>query len=118
MRKTSEGEESKQKSNKTSTNSKDYQAMEKKIFTIQNGGSANRSPRSPGISNHPISISDFKDSILQKILTFLNVMDLSIITRVCKQWKKMITRDPDMYSIVNLAILPSSVKTLNLMKIV
>lgn len=94
---------------------KDY-ALERKIFSIPQSGSQ-KIIRSLD-SNQKRSISDFKDAILQKILTFLNVMDLCIVTRVCKKWKKMITRDPDMYSIVNLAILPSTVKTLNLMKIV
>ncbi len=45
-------------------------------------------------------------------------MDLCIITRVSKKWKRMIQKDPDIYAIVNLSILGDNVKTLNLMKIV
>ena len=45
-------------------------------------------------------------------------MDICIITRVSKKWKRMIQKDPDIYAIVNLSILGPNVKTLNLMKIV
>ncbi|KAL4493120.1 hypothetical protein ABPG72_003205 [Tetrahymena utriculariae] len=96
---------------------KDYvlQSNDKKGY-YSSSSRGSKSPRTP--TNTRTNIQDFKDSILRKIFTFLNVMDLCIIQGVCKKWKRMITRDPDTYSIINLSILPPTVKTLNLMKIV
>ncbi|EGR29662.1 hypothetical protein IMG5_151320 [Ichthyophthirius multifiliis] len=65
-----------------------------------------------------LNIQYFNEQILIKIFTFLNVMDLCIITRVSKKWKSMIQKNPDIYAIVNLSILGPNIKTLNLMKIV
>ncbi len=45
-------------------------------------------------------------------------MDMQIISRVTRKWKRLIEKDPDIFNIVNLTILGTKVNTLNLMKVV
>lgn len=63
------------------------------------------------------SYSKITESQLRRILTYLNVVDLCIMSRVCRRWKNMIEKDPLIFENVNLEILPSSVQVLNLLKI-
>jgi F-box/leucine-rich repeat protein 2/20 len=63
------------------------------------------------------SYAKVDDILLRRMLTFLNVVDLCILCRVCRRWKNMIEKDPLIFENVNLEIVPSHVQVLNLLKI-
>lgn len=54
---------------------------------------------------------------LKNIFSFLNVIEMVIISRVCSTWKKIIEKNPDILLSLNLSILPQKINSLNFIKI-
>jgi len=65
-----------------------------------------------------INFQELSEKIIKRIFSFFNVVDLTRISGVCKKWKHLIEKDPDIFSNVNLAIFEGKYKTLDLIKIV
>jgi len=56
-------------------------------------------------------------TMMKYVFQFLNVIEVQVVMRVCKAWRKIIENEPDVYRIVNLSNLSFKVNTLNLMKV-
>jgi hypothetical protein len=54
---------------------------------------------------------------LKTIFSFLNVIEMVVISRVCSKWKRIIEKNPDILISMNLVALPHKINGLNLLKI-
>jgi hypothetical protein len=64
------------------------------------------------------SVQIVTQSIFVHIFRFLNVVELFVMLRVCKSWKKIIETEADIFRIMDLVSLPKKVNSMNIIKLV
>jgi len=63
-------------------------------------------------------INNFELTILQRIFSYLNVIELIVIVRVCSKWKKIIDKSSGLLTSMDLSLVPRKMNSLNFMTII
>jgi len=64
------------------------------------------------------TINNFELSILQRVFSYLNVIELIVIVRVCSKWKKIIDKSSGLLVAMDLSLVPRKMNSLNFMTII
>lgn len=63
------------------------------------------------------TIHQFEVPLLQKIFSYLNVIEMIVIVRVCSKWKKILDKSSELLVSMDLSSMPRRINGLNFMKI-
>mgnify|MGYP000897734865 FL=1 len=64
------------------------------------------------------AINELEQDTLKRIFSYLNVIELTVIMRVCPKWKRFIEKEKDILTAIDLSTLPKKASTLNFIKII
>ena len=64
------------------------------------------------------AINELYNDQLKMILQFLNIVEITLIMRVCSRWKRMIEKERDLLVAIDLTTLPKKTSNLNFIKII
>lgn len=63
------------------------------------------------------AINNLDLSLLQKIFSNLNIIEMIVITRVCSKWKRTIDKSSELLQIMDLSQFPRRMNSLNFMTV-
>ena len=65
----------------------------------------------------PSELNYLDPKLLKHIFSFLNVIEIVVISRVCSKWKRTIEKSPEIITVLDLTLLPKKINSLNFIKI-
>lgn len=63
-------------------------------------------------------INELDHKIIKMIFRYLNIIEMTVITRVCTKWKRTIEKEKDLLYAIDLSMLPKKNSNLNFIKII
>jgi len=63
------------------------------------------------------AINNLDLSLLQKIFSNLNIIEMIVITRVCSKWRKTINKSSELLQVMDLSQFPRRMNSLNFMTV-